>query len=118
MPNSPMSVGPIPGGPMSGGQMPGGQIPNISEPQQAKTQNNSLDIMDMMNTSDKHNIHILEPDDKKQSDDGDTESQLDAQLLDELAELGHGSEKSPENQIDLNDNRTNNNSVLSINDAA
>ena len=98
--------------------MPGGSMATMPESQQVKTQNNPLDIMDIMNTSDKHNIHILESDDKKQSDDGDTESQLDAQLLDELAELGHGSEKSPENQIDLNDNRTNNNSVLSINDAA
>jgi len=107
--------------------------------------------------SDGHNIQII-PDEyqktakssKNQTDGDETDSQLDAQLFDELAELGTSSDEGGttrhdelpsllattqlpsllattqsqsqipsevSNESSLNDDRSNNNSALSINDA-
>lgn len=89
-----------------------------------------------------HNIHVM-PDEspkaaksnKNQSDGDETDSQLDAQLFDELAELGPSADNAtirhdelptpqansqmlaPASESSLNDDRSNNNSALSINDA-
>jgi hypothetical protein len=86
-----------------------------------------------------HNIHVVSDDTGKTLPDDDlveTDSQLDAQLSDELAELQSSAKSSPSkhgmlpdlstvetdshptSETNLNADRSNNNSVLSINDSS
>ena len=86
-----------------------------------------------------HNIHVVSDDCRKPLADDDmveTDSQLDAQLSDELAELQSSAKSSPlkhdmlpdlsdmdvgsqpTSETNLNVDRSNNNSVLSINDSS